>query len=111
MRFTAGAQTSAIASFLHATTYPSAPSSAWSNLGFALFRSGMFVESAVAFRTTLRMDSSDINALYCLGRLSLLRPATAASGRWLLGRFLLREPRGARSRDAAMLLAASVGQH
>jgi tetratricopeptide (TPR) repeat protein len=80
MRFTAGAHASAIASFLHATTYPSAPSSAWSNLGFALFRSGMFVESAVAFRTTLRMDSSDINALYCLGRLSLLRPATARFG-------------------------------
>lgn len=106
IRFTAGSHESAIASFLHATTYPSAPSSAWSNLGFAQFRSGEFVESARAFRTTLRMDSSDINALYCLGRLSLLRPETTASGRWLLGRFLLLEPRSARSRDAAILLAA-----
>jgi tetratricopeptide (TPR) repeat protein len=106
MRFNAGSGAAALASFRHATMYRSAPSSAWSNLGFALFRSGLFVESAGAFRTTLRMDSSDINALYCLGRLSLARPTTAASGRWLLGRFLLREPRGARSRDAAMLLAA-----
>ncbi|MFA6235540.1 MAG: hypothetical protein WC824_15330, partial [Bacteroidota bacterium] len=108
MSFGKGANEASLASFMHATTYRSAPAVVWSNLGFALFRNARFAESARAFTTTLRMDSSDVNALYCLGRLTLGNPATALSGRWLLQRFLIRERNTARSADAERMLAAAI---
>lgn len=96
----------AIASFLHATTYPAASAVAWSNLGFAYFRTAQFPESEKSFVVTLRMDSSNVNALYCLGRLSLGRRETHASGLWLLQRFLRLEHDTRRSEDLARWLAS-----
>jgi tetratricopeptide (TPR) repeat protein len=96
----------ALASFLHATTYPGASAVAWSNLGFAYFRTARFAESEKSFVVTLRMDSSNVNALYCLGRLSVGRRETHASGLWLLQRFLALERNTMRSKDLARWLAS-----
>ncbi|MCB2206300.1 tetratricopeptide repeat protein [bacterium] len=106
-QFDAMAHDAAYASFLHATMYPAARASAWSNLGFACFRTARITQAVSSFDHTLRMDSSDVNALYCLGRIRLEHPESREAGKWLLARFLLLESGTKRSNEIRRWLALS----
>ncbi|MDT8325389.1 MAG: tetratricopeptide repeat protein, partial [Bacteroidota bacterium] len=106
VQFSGTLHEAALVSFQRATTYPAAQASAWSNLGFAHFRMARFQQSIAPFTRALMMDSTDVNALYCLGRMRMARPETAISGRWLLGRFLLLEQGTRRSGEIDRWLSA-----
>ncbi len=108
-QFAAQRPEDALRSFAHATIYPSAPARAWSNLGFACFRLARFDDARRNFTLTLAKDSSDVNALYCLGRLSLQHNGTVRSGRWLLRRFLSLEQGSRRSEEVTRWLALQGG--
>jgi tetratricopeptide (TPR) repeat protein len=90
--------------FRNAVSYPEANSVTWSDYGFACYTFTRFAESVPAFSQALRGDSSDANALYCLGKILLIDPARHSTGRALLAKFLTMERNTPRAADAKEIM-------
>jgi tetratricopeptide (TPR) repeat protein len=95
-----GNEALSIASFRQAVSYPQATASTWSDYGFACYTYSRFAEAAPAFANALRRDSTDVNALYCLGKIYFIEPSYHETGRRLLRLFLARETGTPRANDA-----------
>jgi tetratricopeptide (TPR) repeat protein len=90
--------------FRRAVRSPGIPAMTWSDYGFACYTFARFQEAVYPFSQALRMDSTNINALYCLGKILLLDPAQNAVGRRLLGKYLTLESNSARAADAREIM-------
>jgi tetratricopeptide (TPR) repeat protein len=96
--------------FRRAVSYPDVPAMTWSDYGFAYYTFARFQEAVQPFSRALKLDSSNANALYCLGKIYLHDPARHGSGRYLLAKFLRVEPGSPRARDARKIMDKSPDQ-
>jgi tetratricopeptide (TPR) repeat protein len=99
-----GREEESLAAFRQAVRYAQAPAAAWSDYGFACYTYSRFAEAVPAFTQALRRDSTDANALYCLGKIYFIDPATHDAGRRLLRLFLARERGTPRAKDAGEII-------
>ncbi len=99
-----GREEESIRAFRLAVAHPRATALTWSDYGFACFTYGRFEEARVACSECLKRDSTDVNALYCLGSIEIRDARMHAGGVYLLGKFMALEPDSRRAQQVRTLL-------
>jgi tetratricopeptide (TPR) repeat protein len=97
-----------LASFRRAVSYARAGALTWSDYGFACYQFAQYQEAVPPLAQALRMDSTDANALYCLGRIYAADPSRHPTGVSLLKKFLTVEPNSPRADNARGVLAGTA---